>query len=238
MKKLLALGTVLTIACVQTVQAAFIVEPIAGGLAYNHYAYLPAGGVASVTALGGTAPGLSGINSSIYGGNGATDTYRFSYTPGTDVDNWSPAAGLTLGDNYLVDNYATGVIGGGSGRYNVYATWIVSSNITGGGTTFNVTSDGPLVTSPLINQNTGMTGNGVLNGTGGGNVGWFYLGTVALTAGNTYTVSMAPVTSTFTSMRSAGVMWEMVPVPEPSTLALSIVGGLFLLGHISRRRNR
>lgn len=230
MKRLLALGTVLTAVCVQTLQASFIVEPIAGGKAFANYAYLPAGGAASVTALGGTAPGLSGIVSSIYGGNGATDTYRFSYTPGPNVDNTLFTPGLLLGDNYAVPNYATGLTGGSSGRYNVYATWVVSANVSGGGTTFKVSSDGPLITSPLINQNTGMSG------TPGGNAGWFLLGTVDLTAGTTYTVDMTPVSSTFVSMRSAGVMWELIP--EPSTLALSIAGGLVLLGRISRRWNR
>lgn len=236
MKTFVALGAVLTFACVQTLQAAFIVEPTSGGKAFANYAYLPAGSAASVgTTPAPTALGLT-RTSHIFGGNGATDTYQFSYTPGTDVDNTVFSGGLQIGDNYLVPNYATGKTGGVSAKYNVYATWIVSSNISGGGTTFTVTSDGaPTVTGPL-NQNTGMTGNGILNGIGGGNVGWFLIGTVDLTAGNTYTVQMTPVSSTYVSMRSAGVMWEMVP--EPSTLALSLVGGLLLLGHISRRRAR
>jgi len=232
MKASVALGAVLTIACAQTLQAAFIVEPTSGGKAFGNYSYLPAGGAASIGAS--PAPTALGLTrtSHIYGGNGATDTYRFSYTPGTDLDNTVFSVGLQIGDNYSVANYATGETGGATAQYNVYATWVVSSNVSGGGTTFTVTSDGSPLISPLINQNTGMSGSP------GGNAGWFYLGTVALTAGNTYTVSMSPVSSTFVSMRSAGVMWEMLPVPEPSTLALSLAGGLLLLGYISRRKNR
>jgi hypothetical protein len=233
MKKYLALGTILTIACAQTLQAAFIVEPIAGGKAFGNYAWVGgAGGVASVTALGGTAPGLSGINSSIYGGNVSPDIYQFSYTPGTDVDNTVFSAGDPLGDNFGTPNLASGVTGGGSGMYNVYATWIVSSNVNAAGVDFSATSDGPAVSVLAVDQNTGMSGSP------GGNAGWFLLGTVSLTAGNTYTVTMDAVADTFVSMRSAGVMWEPVPVPEPSTLALSLLGGAVLFGLISRRKNR
>ena len=231
MKKILTLATVLTIASAQTLQAAFIVEPIAGGKAYANYAWIGgAGGVASVTALGGTAPGLSGINQSIFGGSVSPDIYRFSYTPGVDADNTVFTPGQHLGGNYAIENLASGVTGGGSGQYNVYATWIPSTGITGYGTTFEVSSDGPLIVSPLIDQNTGGTGNP------GGNAGWFHLGTVSLTAGNTYTVDMYPAAYTYVSMRSAGIMWEVIP--EPSTMALCIAGGLVLLGCISRRRNR
>lgn len=231
MKTFVALGAVLTFACVHTLQAAFIVEPTSGGKAFPNYAYLPAGGAASIgTTPAPTALGLT-RTTSIYGGNGATDTYRFSYTLGTDVDNTVFSAGLQIGDNNTIANYATGQTGGVSGKYNVYATWIVSSNVSGGGTTFVVTSDGSPVSTGPINQNTGGSGSP------GGNAGWFLLaGGVDLTQGNTYTVTMTPASSTFVSMRSAGVMWEMLPVPEPSTLALSIAGGLVLL--VSRRRAR
>lgn len=217
----------------QCVQAAFIVEPISGGKAFANYSYI-SGGAASVTALGGTAPGLSGINSSIYGGNGLTDVYQFSYTPGTDVDNTVFTAGDLLGDNFGVANNASGVVGGGSGLYNVYATWPVSSNVgspvTVANCDFTVNSDGAPLTPPTVNQNTGQSG------TPGGNAGWFYLGTVSLTAGNTYTVTMDSIVDNFVSMRSSGVMWEAAaPVPEPSALVL-IAGGLGLLWVTSRRR--
>jgi hypothetical protein len=218
----------------QCVQAAFVVEPISGGKAFDHYAWAGgAGGVASVTALGGTAPGLSGINSSIFGGSVSPDIYRFSYTPGTDVDNTTFAADDPLGDNFGVANLASGLVGGGSGLYNVYATWPVSSNVgpvpADPNVNFLVSSDGPLLTTPAINQNTG------LSGTPGGNEGWFLLGTVSLTAGNTYTVDMDAITDNFVSMRSAGVMWEAAPVPEPSMVALSVIGGLGLLFALRRR---
>jgi len=232
-QKFLALATALTIACAQTLQAAFIVEPIAGGKAYANYAWIGgAGGTAVVAQQGGTAPGLSGINQSIFGGSVSPDIYQFSYTPGLDVDNTSFTPGQHLGDNYGVENLASGVTGGGSGQYNVYATWVWSTAITGYGTIFEVSSDDLPIVLPPIDQNNGGTGNP------GGNAGWFCLGTVALTAGNTYTVEMTPLVSTYVSMRSAGVMWEMAAIPEPSTLALSIVGGAVLLGLTTRRRNR
>jgi len=237
MKRVILSTIVAATLIAQCVQAAFIVEPIAGGKAYANYAYTGAGGTAaSVTALGGLAPGLSGINSSIFGGNGTTDQYTFSYTPGTDADNTTFTAGQWLGDNFGTTNYASGVIAGASGDYNVYATWVVSANI-GSPTTvpnldFYVSSDGPLLHPATVNQNTGNTG------TPGGNAGWFYLGTVSLTAGNTYTVVWDSIVDNFVSMRSAGVMWEPVLVPEPSTLVLSIAGGLALLGLSFRRRNR
>jgi len=236
MRRTLALETVLTIACVQTLQAAFIVEPIVGGSAYDHYAWVGgAGGAASVIALGGTAPGLSGINQSIFGGSVSPDIYQFSYTPGVDADNTVFAPDDLLGDNYGIPNYAAGLVGGGSGQYNVYATWIVSYGV-GDPTSiancdFFVTGDGPTVQPPTINQNTGYTG------IPGGNGGWFYLGTVDLTAGNTYTVTMDAIVDSYVSMRSAGVMWEAVPVPEPSSIALSVLGGLGLaLRALSRRK--
>lgn len=236
MKTFVALAAVLTFACVQTLQAAFIVEPVPGGKALANYSWIGgAGGAARVnTTLGGTAPGLSGTGSHAWGGTVAPHVYQFSYTPGPDVDNTVYTPGLLLGDNYTVPNYATGLTGGGSGIYNVYATWVVSANIgsptTVANANFLVSSDGPLLTPPTVNQNTGMSGGP------GGNAGWFYLGTVGLTAGNTYTVVLDPIVDNYVSVRMAGVMWEMVP--EPSTLALAMVGGLLLFGGIARRRNR
>jgi hypothetical protein len=215
------------------VQAAFVVEPTTGGKAFDHYSWAGgAGGVPSLSTVGGTAPGLS-VTAHIFGGSVSPDIYRFSYTPGTDVDNTTFAADDPLGDNFGVANLASGLTGGGSGLYNVYATWVISANVgpvpADPNVNFLVSSDGPLLTTPAINQNTG------LSGTPGGNEGWFLLGTVSLTAGNTYTVDMDAITDNFVSMRSAGVMWEAAPVPEPSMVALSVIGGLGLLFALRRR---
>lgn len=221
MKPLVLSAIVTATLIAQGVQAAFVVEPISGGKAFANYT-----GNERTTALGGTAPGLSGINSSIFGGTAAPHIYQFSYTPGVDSDNTVFTPGQLLGDNYEAPNYATGLTGGGDGLYNVYATWVVSDNISGLGTTFTVTSDDSPIAVANIDQNTGKSGSP------GGNAGWFYLGTVELTAGNTYTVQMAPASDTYVSMRSAGVMWEAIP--EPSTLAL-LVGGLGLFVAARRR---
>ena len=60
------------------------------------------------------------------------------------------------------------------------------------------------------------------------------LGTVQLTAGNTYTVTQTAANLLFTSMRSSGVMWEAAPVPEPTLLSLLALPMLSLL-HRRRR---
>jgi hypothetical protein len=62
---------------------------------------------------------------------------------------------------------------------------------------------------------------------------WNLLGTVQLTAGNTYTVTQTAPNTSFTSMRSGGVMWELQPIPEPATLSLAALG---LIGVLSVRR--
>jgi hypothetical protein len=61
------------------------------------------------------------------------------------------------------------------------------------------------------------------------------LGTVQLTAGNTYTVVQTAPNTSFVSMRSAGVMWELQPdnVPEPATVALI---GMACIGMFAVRR--
>jgi hypothetical protein len=46
---------------------------------------------------------------------------------------------------------------------------------------------------------------------------------------------MDAISDSFVSMRSAGVMWEAAPVPEPSMVALSVIGGLGLLFALRRR---
>ncbi|MCF7957839.1 MAG: PEP-CTERM sorting domain-containing protein, partial [Phycisphaerae bacterium] len=51
---------------------------------------------------------------------------------------------------------------------------------------------------------------------------------VKLTAAQTYTVTQTAHSNTYVSMRSAGVMWEFVEVPEPTSLLLLGMGGLLI----------
>lgn len=157
-----------------------------------------------------TAVGLTG-GDSIFGGNGVNepDTYQYSYTPGVDVDNLVLAAGTDLG----AGNVATGITGGQTGVYNVYATWPFTDNVSGGLVTFTLTGGGGTLFTTQIDQN------------GQGNA-WILLGSASLQSGVGYTLSQTAGSNTFVSMRAAGVLFEAVSViPEPSSLALVIVGG-------------
>ena len=90
------------------------------------------------------AVGTTANVGSIFGGNGVNspDTYVFSYTPGTNADNTVYAANAVLGSTTGFPgqgNLATGLVGGVSGRYNVYMTSPPTTNISGGDSTFTVT---------------------------------------------------------------------------------------------------
>jgi hypothetical protein len=202
-------------------QAAFIVQPDVDGSSAgtagtkNPLMSYGNGGTTNSWSVAGTAVGLQPGNSA-YGGNGTPgDQYIFSYTPGTNADNVAFTAGDDLGNG----NVATGVTGGGSGQYNVYVAWPNTNNISDDGATptnYVATSDGPSVSADF-NQDEHT--NGALVGGP-----WVFLGTVQLTAGNTYTVTQTAPNSSFVSMRAAGVMWEAVPVPEPTSLGLLALG--------------
>lgn len=187
------------------------------------------------------AVGVGG--SSLFGGNGtATDTYVFSYTPGTDADNFSPAAGSLLGSTTgFGTELASGVAGGGSGTYNVYWTTPETTNANAAGAIFTLESDGGDVVTAALNGNNGGTGADLDPGpafVGGANNAWLLIGTVTLTAGNTYTVTQEAVTPSFVSMRSAGIMWEAVAsapeIPEPGSAIL--LAGMVGLGVLKRRK--
>lgn len=177
------------------------------------------------------------LHDSIFGGNGSAfpDTYVMSYTPGVDADNFFPAAGSLLGSTTgFGTEVSSGVVGGGSGLYNVYITVPDSTNVNAAGSIATITGDGaPVVTGPL-DLNSGGTGADLDAGpgfVGGANNAWLLVGTVPLTAGNTYTLTLEANVNSFVSQRLAGVMWEAVP--EPATVTLLAFGTIAL---IRRRR--
>ncbi len=190
------------------------------------------------TAASSSAPSVAvgmPAHDSLFGGNGASspDSYVISYTPGTDIDNFAPAPGSILGSvTGFGTELASGIAGGGSGAYNVYITAPASTNISGGLSTFTLTGDGAPVTA-MLDLNDGGTGANLNPDfpttayVGGANNAWYKVGTVDLTAGTTYTLTMEAGSNTFVSMRLAGVMWE--PVPEPGSLSLLALGGLAVL---------
>ena len=238
-----------SILCSAPTYAAFVVETHSSGKANaTNFAILPGAGNATgaTASAASTAVGLAGTNS-IFGSNntvaGTLDTYQFSYTPGSDADNTALAAATALGNSSATDadgagpglpvyanvpQVATGLTGGGSGLYNVYFTSPSSTNVNEAGSLFEITSDLPTTALSPVVLNDGGTGPDEEDGTpftGGANNRWLHIATVPLTAGNTYTVTMTSNADSFVSQRAHGVMWELVtPIPEPSTLALLLLG--------------
>lgn len=174
---------------------------------------------------------------SIFGGNGNIfpDTYVVSYTPGTDLDNYSPSTGALLGSTTgFGTETASGLLGGASGLYKVYFTVPESTTVSAFSTATITGNGGPLV-FPGLNLNNGGTGADLDAGpafVGGANNAWYLLGTVDLTEGDTYTFTLESSSNTFVSQRLAGVMWEKVPEPT-STMLLGL--GV-AIGLVRRRR--
>jgi hypothetical protein len=243
MKRITILLALIVHTAVLPVRAAFIIEPVdpAGaeiGLAFANFYYLPNTGTnsfATTAALGNgsDAVGLSfvGNNYNIFGGNGASDEYVFQYTLGTDADNATIAAGTDLGNGVL----ASGLTGGASGLYNVYATWPTSSNIDPLGSDFWLLNTSSLAEEFRVND---VVQDSDTAGTVPGNEVWWFVGSANLTAGTTYELHVLANNPSFVSQRISGVMFETAPIPEPSTYALALLGGLGLAFIVNRQRRK
>lgn len=240
-------------AIVGSAQAAFIVEAHSSGKANaTNFAILPGAGNATgaTASAASTAVGLSATNS-IFSSNNTVadvvDVYQFSYTPGSDADNTALAAATALGNSSASDadgagpgapvyanvpQVATGLVGGGTGIYNVYFTAPASTNVNAAGSLFDITGDAGTVSLNPVNLNSGSTGPDEVAGgafTGGANNLWLQIATVKLTAGTTYTVTVTSNADSFVSQRAHGVMWEFQEVPEPVSLGTAGLASLALL---------
>ena len=205
------------------------------------------------TPTSGPLVGTTG-GDSIFGGNGGAipDTYLYTYTPGTDGDNTAIAGGTALNDD---GDTASGIPAGASGTYRVYATWPQSQNVSGGDTA--IQADGGRIRYALNDGNSDIAVSleiqnededlnfwpnsnaaGVAEGSLGvdGNLKgneWEFLFEVTLDANTTYVLSQQPTqANSFVSMRSGGVLFELIP--EPTSALLALTGVVCLM---SRHRN-
>jgi hypothetical protein len=218
--------------------AAFIIATD-GSLGAGNYAYTGPGGTAASVgvASAGQLPATTDVPATfftlnhVYGGNGTTDQYTFTYSPSLHNDNFTVASGTlynSLGAN--PDLRATGLSGGGAGIYNVYRIHPGNPTVSGGNTTYRVSVNSTLTLTEVIDQNAADLTNGR-------NIGrWELIGSVnVLNAADVITVTMAPDTSTFVSMRASGIMFEYVaPIPEPGSVALLCLGAMAFCGRHRR----
>jgi hypothetical protein len=176
------------------------------------------------------AVGTDGFGS-LFGGNGtAVDTYVYTYDVDVLADNLALAAGTALNDD---GDASTGLAAGGTGTYNIYATWPITNTVSGGNTTYTLTDDmGSTLFSVSIDQN---TINGFVDPANGQTFAggeWVPLSSATLDATKTYTLTQESGAATFVSMRSAGILFE--PVPEPSSILLFAMCAVY--GVCLRRR--
>ncbi|VGO17558.1 hypothetical protein PDESU_06155 [Pontiella desulfatans] len=212
--------------------AAYIIEAsdTVGRLGEGNFSYTGTGGTSASysDASAGTLPATTDPTPTFFslrhafGGNGTADEYTFTYSPLTDGDNKVFASNTVY--NLPQNLRSTGLSGGNAGTYNVYRIHPQTGNVSGGLTTYQMLVNGSLEGSEAINQNAD-------NLVAGENIGrWELLGSVdLLNATDTVTVTMTPESSSYTSMRASGIMFEYVsPIPEPSVVALLGIGSLLI----------
>lgn len=209
-----------------TAQAAFMVEIDTDGLddgtlTYNSNFDFGGDTTTASQSAAATTVGLTG-GDSIFGGDGINDpdTYVYYYTPGDDGDNLALAAGTALNND---GDFASGLPAGVTGTYDIYATWPITSNVSGGPTRYTLSDGVSTLFTVDVDQNTIQDGEG----DGAGNE-WIYLGTGLLETGKRYSLTQEAIGgNTFVSMRASGVLFERIP--EPSSVLLLTLAGLGLI---------
>ncbi|MBI9019410.1 MAG: PEP-CTERM sorting domain-containing protein [Phycisphaerae bacterium] len=230
MRSTITIGIILVVLLASaTAHAAFIVEPHDSGFGYANFTGTP-----RYSSTAGQAPGLTATSSAYGNASVFPDVYTYTYTPQDDNDNWT----VPLNDRYFGNGlYSTNLPGGQTGYYNVYITWVPSDSVSSL-CDITITNEGDDVVWNNVNMNTNGT-NDIAelwgpfpDGTvlAGANDKWLKIADqVLLQADKTYTVTQSAQLDTWTSMRSSGVMWEFVAVPEPATMLLLAFGVIPLL---------
>ena len=207
------------------VEAGFMVETdmgsVFGGSGLANANYSGDGGESTWGASGSKALGTQALNA-VFGGSGE-QIYTFSYTPSPvgclDVDNVTFAPGADLrGDE---SDIASGKTGGVPGLYNVYATWCDSENVPENNVNFTTTSEGDDVSLLSVQQ------YGYHPGAPPGSDTWLLIAErVPLVTGRTYTVIQEAIAKSAVSMRSHGVLWELVEPDDPLADIVAVGGAV------------
>jgi hypothetical protein len=191
-----------------TARAGYLIEIDTDGLddgvlTYNSHFSFGGDTTTASQSVASLAFGMTG-GDSIFSGDGSAfpDTYVFTYDPSVDADNLPIPAGTDLGGGIL----ASGGTGGAPGVYAVFATWPFTENVSGGPTTFTVSTAGDSFSISLDQNGQGDD--------------WIKLGEINWSAGP-MTLTQEADSNTFVSMRSAGALFE--PVPEPSSISLGLL---------------